>query len=299
MTGTEPLENVPMLVGASRNQPRVATAASAGAVLLVLVDRLFLRALQFVLGGVLLGIVFLPVRRRDSALDVVTAVALLALAVFALRHRTWLLGLLSRRAQLTLLFPVPALVAVALDGGFDSVWTPLVAITVGVPATLGLPWLSLGCALVAASGQALAAWINRAGADTDQLVETAVFNAIGTVSVGVGIALSVATLAGFLRRRVQIVQQLRHDELLLESARSSGEATGQRELVRAPREALSPAELRVVTRLAAGLAPKQIAAELGVAVPTVRSHLKAAKRKTHARTLTELVGLFVVEDGRL
>jgi len=41
------------------------------------------------------------------------------------------------------------------------------------------------------------------------------------------------------------------------------------------------------------------AAELDVAVSTVRSHLKAAKRKTHARTLTELVGIFVIEDGRL
>jgi DNA-binding CsgD family transcriptional regulator len=243
--------------------------------------------------------VFLPVRSRDSALDVITAAGLVALAVLALRHRAWLLSLLRRRPQLTLLFPVPALVAVALDGGFDSVWTPLVAITVGVPATLGLPWLSLGCALVAATGQALAAWINRVGSDTDQLFETAVFNAIGTVSVGVGIALSVATLAGFLRRRTQIVQQLRHDDLLLAAARSSGEATRPRELVRAPRETLSPAELRVVTRLAAGRAPKQIAAELGVAVPTVRSHLKAAKRKTHARTLTELVGLFVLEDGQL
>jgi DNA-binding CsgD family transcriptional regulator len=299
MTGAEPLDKVPMLMGTSRSEPRVFAAGSGGAMLLVLVDRLFLRALQFVLGGVLLGIVFLPVRSRDSALDVITAAGLVALAVLALRHRAWLLSLLRRRPQLTLLFPVPALVAVALDGGFDSVWTPLVAITVGVPATLGLPWLSLGCALVAATGQALAAWINRVGSDTDQLFETAVFNAIGTVSVGVGIALSVATLAGFLRRRTQIIQQLRHDDLLLAAARSSGEATRPRELVRAPRETLSPAELRVVTRLAAGRAPKQIAAELGVAVPTVRSHLKAAKRKTHARTLTELVGLFVLEDGQL
>jgi hypothetical protein len=31
----------------------------------------------------------------------------------------------------------------------------------------------------------------------------------------------------------------------------------------------------------------------------VRSHLKAAKRKTATRTLTELVGLFVSQDGQL
>jgi len=43
------------------------------------------------------------------------------------------------------------LLAVTIDGGSDSVWTPLLAITVAVPATLGLPWRSLGCALNAAT----------------------------------------------------------------------------------------------------------------------------------------------------
>jgi DNA-binding CsgD family transcriptional regulator len=273
---------------------------SAGVMLERLVDRLFLRALQCVLAGVLFGIVFFPVRGRGSAVELATAAALVTLATAALVCRSELLELLRRRPATTLLFPIPALVAVTLDGGFDSVWTPLVAATVGVPATLGLPWLSLGCSLIAASGQAGAAWINRADTSSDRLIETAVFSAIGTVAAGVGIALAVVTLVIFLQRRPRVLTQLRQTDLLLRAPRERADrAPAQPLLGPAPRTPLSPAELHVVTLLAAGRRPKDIAADLFVAVSTVRSHLKAAKRKTHARTLPELVGLFILEEGQL
>jgi DNA-binding CsgD family transcriptional regulator len=279
---------------------QVSGEQNAGAMLERLVDRLFLRALQCLLVGVLFGIAFFPVRGRGSPVELATAAALLVLATSALWCRRGLLELLRRRPAAMLLFPLPALVAVTLDGGFDSVWTPLVAITVGVPATLGLPWLSLGCALVAATGQAVAAWVNRAGTSSDQLVETAIFNAVGTVAAGIAIALAVVTLVVFLQRRPQVLSQLRENDLLLGPPYERGDrAPVQRQLEPAPRTALSPAELQVVTLLAAGRAPKEIAAHLCVAISTVRSHLKAAKRKTHARTLPELVGLYIVEDGRL
>lgn len=264
-----------------------------------LVSRLFLRALQFVLGGVVFGIVFLAIRRRDSILDVATAVSLLALAIAALRWRDPLLERLVRRPVLTLLIPLPGLVAVGLDGGFDSVWTPLVAITVGVPATLGLPWLSLVCAMLTASGQAAAGWMNRGDKTNARLVEATVSSGVGTAAVGVGIALAVATMAGFLRRRPQVLAKLRAIDPLLTTPAPRHRAPSQRRLSPAPRLPLSNAELEVVARLARGRAPKQIAADLGVTLATVRSHLKQAKRKTHARTLPELVGLFVVENGKL
>lgn len=57
-------------------------------------------------------------------------------------------------------------------------------------------------------------------------------------------------------------------------------------------EPLSAAERRVLTLLATGLAPKQAARRLDLAVATVRSHIATAKRKTGARTLEQLVGLF-------
>ncbi len=56
---------------------------------------------------------------------------------------------------------------------------------------------------------------------------------------------------------------------------------------------LSVAERAVLSLLAQGLVPKQAARELGVELSTVRSHIASAKRKTGARTLEQLVGLFV------
>jgi DNA-binding NarL/FixJ family response regulator len=273
---------------------------SAGTMLERLVDRLFLRALQCVVVGVLFGIVFFPVRGRGSPIELATAGVLLALAMSALACRHELLELLRHHPAATLLFPLPALAAVTLDGGFDSVWTPLVAATVGVPATLGLPWLSLGCAVIAATGQAGAAWVNRADTSSDRLVETAVFSAVGTVAAGLGISLSVVTLVIFLQRRPRVLAQLREHDLLLGPSRESYDRTAaQHVLGPAPRTPLSSAELRVVTLLAEGCAPKVIATDLCVALSTVRSHLKAAKRKTHTRTLPELVGLFILQDGQL
>jgi DNA-binding CsgD family transcriptional regulator len=55
---------------------------------------------------------------------------------------------------------------------------------------------------------------------------------------------------------------------------------------------LTDAECRVLELLADGLVPKQAALRLSVTLPTVRSHIAAAKRKTGARTIEQLVGLY-------
>lgn len=60
---------------------------------------------------------------------------------------------------------------------------------------------------------------------------------------------------------------------------------------------LSGAERRVLALLAQGLAPKQAARRLGVKLPTVRSQIAAAKRKTGARTLEQLVGIYAEAGG--
>ncbi len=52
---------------------------------------------------------------------------------------------------------------------------------------------------------------------------------------------------------------------------------------------LTPAEREVVTLLAAGRVPKEIAAARGTTLATVRTQIKHAKRRTGARTLDELV----------
>lgn len=77
---------------------------------------------------------------------------------------------------------------------------------------------------------------------------------------------------------------------------------GQRALPRAdPRDitaGLSPAERGVLALLAQGLAPKQAARQLGIATTTVRTHIASAKRKTGARTVEQLVGLFAEADHK-
>ena len=60
----------------------------------------------------------------------------------------------------------------------------------------------------------------------------------------------------------------------------------------APFARLTQSERRVLTLLAQGLAPKQAAWELHVAISTVRSHIASAKRKSGARTLQQMVGAF-------
>lgn len=55
---------------------------------------------------------------------------------------------------------------------------------------------------------------------------------------------------------------------------------------------LTEAERKVLALLTDGLVPKQAALELSVTLPTVRSHIAAAKRKTGARTIEQLVGLY-------
>lgn len=55
---------------------------------------------------------------------------------------------------------------------------------------------------------------------------------------------------------------------------------------------LTEAEHNVLALLRDGLLPKQAALELSVTLATVRSHIAAAKRKTGARTIEQLVGIY-------
>ncbi len=55
---------------------------------------------------------------------------------------------------------------------------------------------------------------------------------------------------------------------------------------------LTDAEHKVLALLRNGLVPKQAALELSVTLATVRSHIAAAKRKTGARTIEQLIGIY-------
>lgn len=61
--------------------------------------------------------------------------------------------------------------------------------------------------------------------------------------------------------------------------------------------ALTRGECDVVALLAAGRVPKQAAHDLSIALPTVRSRIASAKRKTGARTLDQLVAMYAGAEG--
>jgi DNA-binding CsgD family transcriptional regulator len=63
-----------------------------------------------------------------------------------------------------------------------------------------------------------------------------------------------------------------------------------------PASELTATERRVVEALAGGSAPKEIAFQWGVSIATVRTHIRNAKRKTGARTLSELAGMAARAD---
>lgn len=64
-----------------------------------------------------------------------------------------------------------------------------------------------------------------------------------------------------------------------------------------PARGLSRKERDVVRGLADGRAPKQLAAECGVSLATIRCHIQSAKRKTSARTLAQLVAITIRRDA--
>jgi DNA-binding CsgD family transcriptional regulator len=66
---------------------------------------------------------------------------------------------------------------------------------------------------------------------------------------------------------------------------------------RAVRTSLTRSEREVVALLADGHRPKQIARLRRVALSTVRSQIKAAKRKTGAHTIDELVSIEWVAEA--
>lgn len=62
---------------------------------------------------------------------------------------------------------------------------------------------------------------------------------------------------------------------------------------------LSPAERDVVLALAEGLSPKEVALDRGTSLSTVRTQIKRAKKKSTARTLSELVALVCMAERDL
>lgn len=192
-------------------------------------------------------------------------------------------------------------VAGALDAGVPTHYAQVAQAIVFLAAVLSAPSWLLACAVVSGAGYVVdlavqghsAAWMlhgDGAGLIATQEADTALNAVAGLLAV----ALLRRCLAG-------VSTQLRDvrdggwslTPQLAIAVRAGGDATL---LVRADPAALvgqlTSAEREILGLLAAGNAPKQAARQLAVALPTVRSHIAAAKRKTGSRTLGQLVALF-------
>lgn len=139
------------------------------------------------------------------------------------------------------------------------------------------------------------AWMLGAGQSTvvTQLVDLLVNALVGMFVVGL--------VRRFLSRVPETLHAARTSRIAITSRLAdavAGDTT--RQLSRADPAAiigpLTSRERNVLTLLARGRAPKQAARDLCVELSTVRSHIAAAKRKTGARTLEQLVALFVEGD---
>lgn len=275
-------------------------AGPGGGAVDAFVSHMFMRSLQAGIAVIVTVLVLSTAAGTLSAAPLGVGAGLLALGVGMLRFRNLALDFFARRPRAALLLPVPVLVAIALDGGAESRWTPLIAVSVVIPALLGHPRIALACAGVAASGQAIAVLTAAEQVSGRRVWELVLFNATGTVAAALGVALSMAALARSIRDAPADVEWLRGVHPLLPPAPPPASLPRADDPARPCRpEQLSASELRVVDLLAAGRAPKQIAVDLGIALATVRTHLKRAKRKTRARTLSELAGAHVAADGQL
>ena len=227
---------------------------------------------------------------------------------------TWLTGRRTERWMLRsptgpLLFAVIGAAVIAVDGGYRSPWFAFSIAAAGMLVAAGFSgWAILG-ALVGMVGAATGYFT--AGGSVATLSRSGEMTAfVGALVAYPLTVLGLITLTEAFRQFVRSADEVildfraapRADSVSLLAA-----APVQREVdgppLRLPRadplalvQRLTPAELRVAEQLALGIAPKQIAFASGVSLPTVRTQIRHAKRKTGARTLAELVAIVRAAD---
>jgi DNA-binding CsgD family transcriptional regulator len=221
----------------------------------------------------------------------------------------WLTGRRAERWMLrspngAVLFAVVAAAVIAFDGGYRSPWFAISIAAAGMLVATGFSGLAIVGALVGMVGAATGYFA--AGGSVAALSRSGEMAAfVGALVAYPLTVFGLFTLAQAFLQFVRLADELLRDfraAPLADSTSLLAAASVRRAVDRAPLRLpradpfaltarLTRAELRVVEQLALGLAAKQIAFASGVSVPTVRTQIKHAKRKTGARTLAELVAI--------
>lgn len=236
------------------------------------------------------------------------ATAFAAGSALAFRGRAPLLRAVRRRPALVVTWTAGGLAVLWTDASPASTYFILPASGIAVAAVLGYSAWAFAAAALAVAGTlaGLVAWDLETGVlTTAEATERIVTSAAIDLLTACVLALPIWI---FRRLMVEVPAIVTDRRGTLPSGRPRGLVGGAMLLspaadgggwaeTRARFGTLTDAERRVVRLLTEGLAPKVAAATLGVKTSTVRSHIKAAKAKTGARTLTGLCALAV--DARL
>jgi DNA-binding CsgD family transcriptional regulator len=283
--------------GGERCEPsRVAHAEQTVA---VAVERLAVGSLRIVLVLIVLAALADTVLAVLDHVDVPLLLAGAAMTGVALAGVVWprrTASLLRPRGRVVLVAALFSLLGVLVPGVYSGYGD--VEMTVGcLAAVLASPGWVAGCVAVLATGAILdpvaAGGHSLAGAGGGTLAGE-------MAGVCASAALTLGAIRALRRSIVTAPESLvavRHGgRSLTPQLVAAATMTPAGLLARADPVALvvplSVAERRVLGLLADGLAPKQAAHHLDLALTTVRSQIASAKRKTGARTLEQLVGLY-------
>lgn len=211
----------------------------------------------------------------------------------ALRARPWLVVLVAAGQQ----------GAVVADGALDSAYAAVSMTSIGLAAIIARPrtvWLCVAVLDIVYAAAVLSERTPAALVESGDLAQ-----ALGALLGYPFTGLVVLGLAGWFTRFVSnadgIVDSLRHGSPALTPTLTQAlqlPVSRPRRLLAAapPFVDLTEREISTVEALADGRRPKQIAFDWGISLPTVRKHLRHAKRKTGARTLAELSAMTSSSD---
>jgi DNA-binding CsgD family transcriptional regulator len=236
---------------------------------------------------------------HDAAATVAEGALLTGLAVVGLARADLAASVLTPRGRVTMLAALFA-AAGAVDPGLQSHYGEVMSAIMFLSALVSSPrWVALTLTVavlgyvgdLAIDGHSLEWMFVGAGQSS---VATQVADLILNALAGIAL---LALLRGFMIRIPATIAAGRTDGTAVTPRLARAVApTAPAQLPRAdPRDVIEPlttAERDVLALLARGRAPKQAAYDRGIAISTVRSHIRAAKRKTGARTLEQLVALF-------
>lgn len=266
----------------------------------VLVITLML-SLWIALGSLLLAIA--EGLGRHPTRRLVIGLILVGMVAAALWQRDRVCAALRARPWLVVVVAVVQLVAVVGDGVIGG---PYVAVTItsiglaSIVANATTVWL---CVVVFDAGYAVEILVDRTPAALFRSGDLA--GVLGAMLGYPFAAFVVLGLAGLYTRFVAdadaSLDAIRRGAPALTAALGRAVALGAGHpprLLGAPSRlaGLSDAETRVVEGLASGIRPKQIAHAWGVSLPTIRKHIRLAKRKTGALTLPELAAMTAWPD---